>query len=298
MAMQAGMGLSRIIFIFGTGYTATILAKNGKLSDVIGELQAFIKGFESSGESTNADSDPIAAQVRWLAQEVRQLANHSSQITVLNGGSGQSGISSLIIPVGALGAVGYGYMWWKGFSFSDLMYVTKRSMESAVSNLTKHLEGVSDVLAKTKKHLTQRIENLDGKVDDVKEMTKLIKGDVSTVRVDLSRIGVELYDLKNTVYSLDDRIGSLEDKQTLTLAGVDYLCQLVDGKRAPQYQQFLQDQYKSRGLLPSSETPLVQGLKDIADILTITNGSNKDGPNTPANQRRSILRIQSIKTAG
>lgn len=33
-------------------------------------------------------------------------------------------------------------------------------------------------LQKTKRHLIQRIENLDGKVDDVREMAKLIKDDV------------------------------------------------------------------------------------------------------------------------
>ena len=74
------------------GYTGTVLLNNGKLSDLIGELQvldairdtivimfcgawfrvtknfwiflkALVKGLEKSGDST-ADSDPIAAQVR------------------------------------------------------------------------------------------------------------------------------------------------------------------------------------------------------------------------------------------
>ena len=35
----------------------------------------------------------------------------------------------------------------QGLSFSDLMYVTKKNMANAVSNLTKHLENVSDALA-------------------------------------------------------------------------------------------------------------------------------------------------------
>lgn len=40
------------------------------------------------------------------------------------------------------------YFWnGQGISFSDLMYVTKRNMASAVTNLTKHLEGVSEALA-------------------------------------------------------------------------------------------------------------------------------------------------------
>ncbi|GAB4829195.1 hypothetical protein Ancab_018859 [Ancistrocladus abbreviatus] len=304
MAMQTGVGLSKIIILFGAGYTGTVLLKNGKLSDLLAELQALVKGLEKSGDTANNDSDPIAAQVRWLAQEVRQLAS-ARQITVLNGHSGGIDISSLVIPVGALGALGYGYMWWKGLSFSDLMYVTKKNMANAVANLTKHLESVSEALAKTKKHLTQRIENLDGKVDDVKEISKLIKHEVGDVRADLSRIGCELFELKNTVCHLDGRINIMEDKQSLTLAGVDYLCQFVDGKRVPDYQKFLQEQYKltgkTRGQLTSTETPALQGLKDIVDILTdtkmITDGGAQGAADVLSKQPRSFLRTSSIKPA-
>lgn len=35
----------------------------------------------------------------------------------------------------------------QGLSFSDIMYVSKRSMANAVSNLSKHLETVSETLA-------------------------------------------------------------------------------------------------------------------------------------------------------
>ncbi|KAL0923925.1 hypothetical protein M5K25_004713 [Dendrobium thyrsiflorum] len=56
-------------------------------------------------------------------------------------------VTSFLVPAATLGAVGYGYMWWKGLSFSDLMYVTKHSMANAVSTMTKHLEQVSNALA-------------------------------------------------------------------------------------------------------------------------------------------------------
>lgn len=36
------------------------------------------------------------------------------------------------------------------------------------------------VLQKVKLHLTQRIENLDGKIDEQREMSKLIKEEVNT----------------------------------------------------------------------------------------------------------------------
>uniref|UniRef100_A0A2P2LD72 Uncharacterized protein MANES_01G189500 n=1 Tax=Rhizophora mucronata TaxID=61149 RepID=A0A2P2LD72_RHIMU len=94
MAMQTGIGFSRILILAGAGYTGTILVKNGKLSDLLGELQSLVQGIEKSGEQTEGDSDysdAIAQQVRRLAMEVRQLAS-SRQITVLNGTSGQMGI--------------------------------------------------------------------------------------------------------------------------------------------------------------------------------------------------------------
>ncbi|KAL7175463.1 hypothetical protein ACSBR2_029122 [Camellia fascicularis] len=167
MAMQTGMGLSKILILVGAGYTSTIL-------------------------------------VRWLAMEVRQLAS-ARQITVLNGNSGQIGnMTSLIVPAAAMGASCYGCMWWKGLTFSDLMYVTKRNMATAVSNLTKHLESVFEALAR---HLTQRIENLDGKLDEQVEISKLIKNEVTDVRGDLSQIGFDLDALQRMVSGLDKAFG-------------------------------------------------------------------------------------------
>ncbi|KAH0991482.1 hypothetical protein GBA52_002965 [Prunus armeniaca] len=100
----------------------------------------------------NSRTCPKLIGVRRLAAEVRQLGS-SRQITVLNGNGSQIGLTSLIMPAATLGALGYGYMWWKGLKFSDLMYVTKRSMTAAVSNLHKHLESVTEAIA-TKLKLT------------------------------------------------------------------------------------------------------------------------------------------------
>ncbi|XVE53279.1 hypothetical protein DITRI_Ditri02bG0191800 [Diplodiscus trichospermus] len=162
MAMQTGVGLSKILILAGAGYTGTILLKNKKLSDLLGELQSLVKGLEKSWEQSD-DSDAIVAQVCRLSNEIRQLAS-ARQITVLNGDSGGK-LSSLVVPAATLGALGYGYMWWKGISFFDLFWVTKRNMAIAVENLTKHLDSVSDALSAAKKHLTQRIQNLDDKME-------------------------------------------------------------------------------------------------------------------------------------
>ncbi|KAH6790700.1 GRIP/coiled-coil protein [Perilla frutescens var. frutescens] len=257
MAMQAGFGLSRIVLIAGAGYTGTILLKNGKLSDVLAELQNLIKSGESEGDSDY--SDAIATQVRRLAMEVRQLAS-SRQITVLNGNSSQSNLTSLVVPAAAVGALGYGYMWWKGLSFSDLMYVTKQNMANAVSNLSKHLDHVSDALAAAKKHLTQRIENLDGKIDEQIEISKLIRTEVNDVRDDLGEIGGNLEELQRMVSGLDGKLYSLEEKQEIANAGVLYLCAIVNGKKEKMPIAF-QEQLKLTG----NSTPNLMGLKGIVD---------------------------------
>ncbi|KAL4578589.1 hypothetical protein LXL04_014714 [Taraxacum kok-saghyz] len=116
------------------------------------EKKGLVKGYEGKeGDGAGGDySGAIASQVRRLAMEVRQLAS-SRQIIVLNGGS--TGNMTSLVPAAALRAVGYGYMWWKGISFSDLMYVTKSNMANEVSNLTKNLEQVTDAIAAAKRHL-------------------------------------------------------------------------------------------------------------------------------------------------
>ncbi|KAL1805411.1 uncharacterized protein LOC108200064 [Daucus carota subsp. sativus] len=299
MAMQAGMGFSKIIILVGAGYTGTLLLNNGKLSDLLGDIQSLVKGYENKGE--DGESDAIATQVRRLAMEVRQLAS-ARQITILNGGSGGK-MTSLVVPVAAVGALGYGYMWWKGLSFSDLMYVTKQSMSNAVSNLTKHLEHVSDVLAETKRHLTQRIENLDGKVDEQIEISKLIKNEVSDVRADLSDMGYDLDTIHAMVSGLDGKILTLERKQDLANKGILYLVNFVDGKRTSspellQVQEQLKLSGKAQGFLTASEESSPKGLKELTEALLSENSTgfkNNGNVEDLADARRRLVRTSTTK---
>ncbi|KAJ0666390.1 hypothetical protein HanPI659440_Chr17g0666281 [Helianthus annuus] len=304
MAMQAGMGFSKIIILVGAGYTGTLMLNNGKLSDVLGELQKLVKGYEQGqGDGGDADhADAVAAQVRRLAMEVRQLAS-SRQITVLNGGAG-GGATSLVVPAAAVGAAGYGYMWWKGYSFSDLMYVTKKSMSTAVSNLTKHLEQVSDALAAAKKHLTQRIEKLDGKMDQQVEISKLIRSEVGDVRDDLSQIGYDLDSLNQMVSGLNGKIMTLEEKQDLTNLGVWYLCNKAEGtKMSGKAQEQLKLAGKSfAGYLTSGGMLNIEGMKEIADNLdssdvnkSPTTGISEDISFGSDSQPRRLTRRNTVK---
>ncbi|KAI3963476.1 hypothetical protein MKW98_022898 [Papaver atlanticum] len=266
MAMQAGIGLSRILLIVGAGYTGSIVLGKGRLSDILAELQTMVKGMEKNGDSA-VDSD-VVAQVRRLAMEVRQIASSRGQITVLNGGSSLGNASSLVVPLASAGALGYAYMWWKGVSFSDLMYVTKSNMASAVSNLQKHLESVTEALAKTKKHLTQRLQNLDDKLDDQAAMSRTIRDEVSETRGELSNIHNDLSKLESFMCSLDGKLDSLEIKQDMTCMGVQYLCNFVNGKDQGDIKRFTKTLPKPKCAFPGLEASNMMGLKQLTDGLS------------------------------
>ncbi|XP_054823253.1 uncharacterized protein LOC129321501 isoform X2 [Prosopis cineraria] len=307
MALQSGIGFSKILIIAGAGYTGTVLFKNGKLSELIGELQSLVKGLEKSGDQSDGDSeyaDAIANQVRRLANEVRQLGANKP-ITILNGSTGQMGnLSSLVVPAATLGALGYGYMWWKGISFSDLMYVTKRNMEKAVLDLTKKLQHASDVIADAKKHLTQRIQNLDDKMLKQNELARSIKDDVAGVRNTITNFHDDLGILQQTVETLDERLATLSWKQDYANYGLEYLINFVNGKSSKS-PEFLQGQPKlpgkPPGLLKYSGNPNVKGLIDIVD--TLPGGTDRsasdvivqDGMDRPEQQRKPLFRAGSTR---
>ncbi|KAL4564493.1 hypothetical protein LXL04_028557 [Taraxacum kok-saghyz] len=205
MAMQAGMGFSRIVILVGAGYSGTLLIKNGKLSDVLGELQGLVKGYEGKeGDGAEGDySGAIASQVRRLAMEVRQLA----------------------------------------------------------------------VLLVAKRHLTQRIENLDGKLDD--QMTN-VRGDVSQIEYDLDS-------LNKMISGLNGKIMILEEKQDMTNLGVWYLCNMADGNKLS---GTAKEQFKLAGKSFGGHSDgflSIDGVKEIVETLD------------PEKESRMLTRRHSVK---
>ncbi|KAL5554918.1 hypothetical protein UlMin_037154 [Ulmus minor] len=281
MAMQSGMGVSKILVLAGAGYTTAVLFQNGRLSDLLGELQSMVKGLEKKGDQSEGDSnysDAIASQVRRLAAEVRQLTS-SRQITVLNGSEGYGYLSSLIVPAAAAGGLGYGYMWWKGLKLSDLTYVTKRSMENAVGNLTKNLDTLSDALAKTRKQLRQRVQNLDDKVLEQKKLSGELKNDVAGVHKSVDAIESNVSELRHSVYNLDDKLGSLEYEQHIANEGLEYLYNFVRGEKVKMpevLRRQLKGPAKPRGLLTYLETPSLKDFKALVESLFVDTKSASD----------------------
>lgn len=267
MATQTGVAASKVLILVGAGMTGSILLRNGRLSDVLGELQEIMKGVNQGTASGPYDIALIQAQIRNLAQEVRDLTL-SRPITILNGKSDSGGgLSSYILPAAAVGAMGYCYMWWKGLSLSDVMFVTKRNMANAVESMSKQLEQVSSALAATKRHLTQRLENLDGKMDEQVEVSKAIRNEVNDVKDDLSQIGFDIESIQKMVAGLEGKIELLENKQDVANTGIWYLCQVAGGLKDGINAKFFQETGEKLKLSHSAqpENKPVKGLEFFSE---------------------------------
>lgn len=300
MATQTGVAASKVIILVGAGMTGSILLRNGRLSDVLGELQEIMKGVNQGAASGPYDIALIQAQIRNLAQEVRDLTL-SRPITILNGKSDSGGsLSSYILPAAAVGAMGYCYMWWKGLSLSDVMFVTKRNMANAVQSMSKQLEQVSSALAAAKRHLTQRLENLDGKMDEQVQVSKAIRNEVHDVKDDLSQIGFDIESIQQMVAGLEGKIELLENKQDVANTGIWYLCQvaggLKDGINAKFFQEASEKLKLSHAIQPENKP--VKGLEffsestkeqNVADSKPIAVTSDTEKPTKTVSANRSAV---------
>lgn len=282
MAMQTGVSSSKVIILLGAGLTGSVILRNGRLSEVIADLQELVKGVNKVEVPSHYNAALLAAQVRQLAQEVRELTL-SRPVAIFNGDSASNGnVASYLLPAAAVGAMGYCYMWWKGLSFSDVMFVTKRNMANAVASVSKQLEQVSAALASTKKHLTQRLEGIDDKVEEQKETSKIILHEVNEVKSDLSQIGFDLEQIQQMISGLEGKLGLLEGKQDMTNAGIWYLCQIAgnikDGINAKLFQDTVTKLALDKSTVFSEEISS-KGLQFLAGSLS------PEGENNPKLKR-------------
>jgi hypothetical protein len=110
------------------------------------------------------------------------------------------------------------------------MFVTKKNMADAVASVSKQLDDLSDTLASTRKHLSQKLATLDWKVEEQNETSKMILSDVTEMRSSISQIGFDFKQLNEMISGIEGKIESLESKQDVTLSGLWHLCQVAGVK--------------------------------------------------------------------
>ncbi|XP_026410198.1 uncharacterized protein LOC113305359 [Papaver somniferum] len=196
MAVQASMGISRILFMLGTGCTGTILVQKGQLSQILGSLQSYVKRLEGGSDDTD-----LVSQLSQITAAVRQIQLQRPGVTMITGSNGNS--TTLIVPIASAGALVYGYMWWKGISFSDISYVTKESMAAAVSSLRGSLEQVTSGLNAAKRQLMNQLTGMKETIDGIDNTVQGVRKD-------------------------DNKMDALDSKADETNAGIMYICSTVN----------------------------------------------------------------------
>ncbi|KAF0916046.1 hypothetical protein E2562_000675 [Oryza meyeriana var. granulata] len=247
--VQIGMGVGRVVLLCGAGFAGSIAFRNGRLAEILAELQESLRDNDAGGsEGGDGPINAVTEAINKATMELRQVGSQAAVVLVDPAGNGV--VSSLIAPAAAAGALSYGYMRWKGISISSLMYVTKQNMANAVASMTKHLEQVQTSLAAAKRHLTQRIQHLDDKLDQQKEISGQIRDEVTGARLKLQNIGSEMQNLKQMASGLGGKLDSIEAKQNYSLAGVMYLVEFIEqnGGRLPRSVEHLQRTARLAGI--------------------------------------------------
>lgn len=219
--------LGKLTLLVGAGIVGSVLAKEGRMSDVSNFFSgAFkialkqLKQDDSTSPTVKPKNDALLAQVNSLRQELQILASNRSITIVTASGTGKSKYGVVVIIV----VVGYGYAWWKGWKLPDMMFATRRSLSDACSSISKQLENVYSSIAATKRHLSSRIDRVDCSIDEFAELTSATKEEVFELRGGMKMIGGDVASVQKAVQNLESKIIEIEGKQDITNEGLGRLC--------------------------------------------------------------------------
>ncbi|RRT76669.1 hypothetical protein B296_00012567, partial [Ensete ventricosum] len=149
--------------------------------------------------------------VNTLREELQLLASSRSVTIVTCDGSGfrRNGVTAIIV----VGALGYVFIWWKGWKLSDMMFVTRRGLSDACTRVGKQLELLSSSIAAAKRQLSSRMDSVDSNLDECKELAAATKCEVSQLHGDLSMFHTEVESVHRAVQTLETKLGRIEGSQ-------------------------------------------------------------------------------------
>ncbi|KAG0566219.1 hypothetical protein M758_7G043500 [Ceratodon purpureus] len=282
------MATSRLLLVVGAGTAGSLALRNPKVAELLNDLsQVVSKHLSEEDGRSGGENSALAAQVQRLTQELRHFASSSRSVTVVNGGSSIN-YSSLVLPVATIGAVGYGYIKWKGLKWTDFMYVTRKHMSNAVANVSKQLETVSTALQATKRHLTAKLEGVTKTLDDSVVLQGLIRNQVTEVQSEVERANGEIEEVQRLVLGLEGKIDEVQANQEIANQGIVLLCRFVaslDGFQS----------VSTRSLQRSASTPQALtsggGLKELqyfTELLAAGGPESKDLPNDMEHKNNSV----------
>lgn len=276
LAYKVAMSLpiGKLAIVVGAGIAGSVLANEGRISKVSdffsGAFKVVLRHLkeDESQLKEGSNDNSLMAQVNSLRQELKMLAS-SRSITVVTGNS-QSGTTTYAVPVIVIGVAGYGYIWWKGWKLSDMMFATRRSLSEACASVGKQLEQVSTSITAAKRHLSLRIDHVDNSLDQCAELNAATKDEVYRLSGDLKHVGFDVESVQRAVQGLEFKIGRIEGKQDLTNQGVYHLCQFVHKLEERKHTEFIQ--------VSSMSKPDLENTKSVSNAFSGHQASSSSSP--------------------
>ncbi|KAK6160423.1 hypothetical protein DH2020_003804 [Rehmannia glutinosa] len=296
--------LGKLTLIVGAGIVGSVLAKEGRVSNVSdffsGAFKIVMKQLrqdDSKASSSKPRNDSLMQQVNSLREELQLLASNRS-VTIVTGDRSASGKYGVVVIVVF---VGYGYIWWKGWRLSDMMFATRRGLNDACSSVAKQLENVYSSVSATRKHLSSRIDRVDCKIDECADNTTATKEEVSELRGDVKLIGSDVQSVHHVVRSLETKISRIEGRQNEMNSGVGKLVTFVRNIENTRSME----QIEASSVRPALELPQVSpsrtvslptnALPEPASPSTANGSRNKQAVYPPSNSSQSKVSASGLK---
>ncbi|KAM0987755.1 hypothetical protein ACFX2I_011772 [Malus domestica] len=275
---MAALPLGKLTILVGAGILGSVLAKEGRVSDVVsGAFKIAWKQIirsDSTPAAKKPHNDHLMAQMNNLRKELEMISSSPRQrVTIITmGRTGTSKYGIIIVAV----AAGYGYLWWKGWKLPDMMFATRRSLSDASNSSTR-------------RKLSSQLDRVECSLDESIENTARTQQEVITLQGKTDTISRDFKKVHHAVLTLETKINRIEGKQGETADGVwklcDYALNLEKGRNAERIQA--SPSSFSRSVLelpPDSPSSLVTPLKSPRPALELP-------PTSPARENSGLLEV-------
>ncbi|KAK9188661.1 hypothetical protein WN944_020066 [Citrus x changshan-huyou] len=198
----------------------SVLAKEGRLSsvsDAVGGTLKIVSKLikqDDPGPSDRKLFNDLLAEVSSVQQELSHVPRSVIIETSSGSGTGAKKYGVIVVIV----AVGYGYVWWKGWKLPDMMFATRRSLSDACNSVARQLEDAAQ------RQLSSKITSVDRDVNKIVEISQATQEEVTILRGRSKLIGDEFQSVRDIVQTLESKLIEIEGKQDITTLGVKKLC--------------------------------------------------------------------------
>lgn len=199
---------------------ATAYFSGPESNSFMGQMLRSTFGGNSFGAGTSHPSNsPELDSLYKLVESLRRDMHRSggSGVTIVHGSNGSSAI---VTYGGVILVTAAGWAYFRGWKFSDLLYVTRSSMQKSLATVNSSVEGMKNFLGQQVENIRKRQEEsreaqerLKKKLEDVGSRVEATGSDVKEVHSDLSKLGSGMEDLKL--------------QQGYTAEGIYVLCSVV-----------------------------------------------------------------------